>query len=56
VATVPAYHTDSPENLPKHRAVYHNKNTCPDGKRIKPEHRKSGTGGRRLCKVCPKVS
>ena len=47
MATVPPYHTNSPEYLPKHREVYHDKDTCPDGKRIKREHWESGTG---VCK------
>ena len=41
---------------PKHREVYHDKDTCPDGKRIKPEHRESGTGGKKHCLECYKVS
>jgi hypothetical protein len=55
MAKVPAYHTDSPEYPPKHREVYHDKDTCPDGKRIKPEHRKPGTGGKKHCLECDKV-
>ena len=31
---VSAYHTNSLEYVPNHRAVYHDKDTCPDGKRI----------------------
>jgi hypothetical protein len=46
----PAYHTDSPEY--SHREVHHNNNDCPNGKQIKPEHRKSGTGGKPLCEHC----
>ena len=51
MSTVP-YHTNSPEYPPKHREVYHDKDTCPDGKRIKPEHKESGTGGKQHCKEC----
>ena len=54
--TVKPYPTNSPEYPPKHREVYHDKDTCPDGKRIKPEHKEQGTGGKQLCKECPKVS
>jgi hypothetical protein len=54
--TVQPYHTNSPEYPPKHREVYHDKDTCPDGKRIKPEHKERGTGGKQHCKECPKVS
>jgi hypothetical protein len=50
------YHTDSPEYPAEQREVYHDKSNCPDGERIKPEHRKNGTGNRRHCKECPKVS
>lgn len=46
----PAYHTDSPEY--SHREVHHNNNDCPNGKQIKPEHRKAGDGGKPLCKNC----
>lgn len=46
MAKVSPFHTDS------HRSVYHNNSSCPDGKRIKPPHRKPGSGGRRLCRVC----
>lgn len=54
--TVPAYHTNSPEYPPKHREVYHDKDTCPDGRRIKREHRETGTGNKKHCLECPKVS
>jgi len=50
------YHTDSPEYPPKHREVYHDKTDCPDGKRIKAEHRKNGDGGKKHCLECDKVS
>jgi hypothetical protein len=37
--------------------VYHNKKNCPDGKKIKKEHKKSGRGtGRHLCKECAKLT
>lgn len=47
-----AYHTNSAEYPPKNREVYHNNNQCSEGKKIKLEHRESGTGGKPLCKVC----
>jgi hypothetical protein len=31
------------EYEPKHREVYHDHNNCPDGKRIKDEHREQAT-------------
>jgi hypothetical protein len=46
------YHTDSPEDPPEHRNVYHDHNDCPDGKRILPKNRKSGTANRPRCKAC----
>lgn len=49
------YHTTRWEYAPEHRNVYHNDSACPDGKRIKPEHRQSGTAGRPLCKECAKL-
>ena len=56
MSKVESYHTDSPEYPPKQREVYHYKDTCPDGKRIKAEHRKSGTGNEKPCLECAKVS
>lgn len=53
--TVPAYHTNSTDYDPKYRQVYHDKDTCPDGKRINALHRESGTGGKRHCLECDKV-
>jgi hypothetical protein len=55
LAKVAPYHTDSPEYPPQHREVYHDHDDCPDGKRILPQHRKSGTGGKRRCKECEKL-
>ena len=52
MARVAAYHTDSQEEPPRHREVYHNHDDCKDGKRIMPQHRKEGTGGKPLCKEC----
>lgn len=52
---VAAYHTDSPEYPPEHRNVYHDYDNCPDGKRIKPWHRKAGTANRPRCDECKKL-
>jgi hypothetical protein len=49
MAKVYPYHTDSAEYP---REVHHDNDACPDGKRIKSEHRKTGTGGHPLCKEC----
>ncbi len=55
MAKVPTYHTDSEEYPPRHRNVYHDHDDCPDGKRILPKHRKSGTGGKSRCDECIKL-
>jgi hypothetical protein len=49
------YHTDSKEYPPEHREVYHDHEDCKDGKKILPEHRKTGTGGKVRCKECIKL-
>jgi len=51
----PAYHTDSPEYPPTHRAVYHDYNACPEGKKIESKHRKAGNGGKLRCDECKKL-
>jgi hypothetical protein len=56
VALVQPYHTTSREYPPEHRNVHHNKDTCPDGKRIKRDHRIPSDGGKPLCKECQKVN
>jgi hypothetical protein len=55
MAKVAAFHTSSPEYPREHREVYHDKDTCPDGKKIKSEHRVDGTGNRKHCLECDKV-
>lgn len=52
MAKCPPYHTNSPEYPPKERNVYHDDDDCPDGRRIKPEHRRSGTDNRPRCDAC----
>lgn len=54
MAKIAAFHTNSPEYLPKHREVYHDKDTCSEGKKIKREHRVAGTGNRKHCSECAK--
>jgi hypothetical protein len=49
------YHTSTTEYPPEHRNVYHDRDNCPNGKRIKPEHRLSGKGGKPRCKECEKL-
>lgn len=55
MSTVAAFHTDSPEYAPTHREVYHDKDTCPDGKKIKSNHLVKGTGGKKHCKQCDRL-
>ena len=52
---VAPYNTNSPEYLPQHRNVFHDQDDCPDGKRIKREHREAGSGGKAHCKECTKL-
>lgn len=56
MATVAPFHTNSPEYPPKHREVYHDKDTCPDGKRILDKHRVPGIGNKKHCLECFKVN
>lgn len=56
MATVNPYYTSLLEYPALQREVYHDKNTCPDGKTIKPEHLNSGTAGKPLCQKCRGVS
>jgi hypothetical protein len=55
MATVKPFHTNSEEYPPEHREVYHDKDTCPYGRRIKPEHRERGTGDKLHCSQCEKI-
>ncbi len=55
MARVHAYHTTTPEHG-AHHGVYHLHDDCPSGKRIKAEHRTSGTGGHRLCEECAELA
>lgn len=48
---VSPYHTILKESPPE-RDVYHDHDDCPDGKRIKPEHKAAGTDGRPKCDAC----
>jgi hypothetical protein len=50
------YHTTTPEYPPEVRECHHDHNDCFEGKKIKPQHRVSGAGKYRLCKVCEKMA
>lgn len=54
MSKVSPYHTSLPEKPPE-RDVYHDHDNCVDGKRIKPEHKRSGMAGRPRCKECQKL-
>lgn len=45
------YHTVT-EEKPEQRDVFHDHDDCPDGRRIEPQNRRSGTGGRPRCDAC----
>jgi hypothetical protein len=51
MAKVPAYHTSLSE-YGGERDVYHDHDDCPAGRRIKLEHRTSGTANRPKCDDC----
>jgi hypothetical protein len=52
MAKVAPYHTNSLEEPPEHRQVYHDHDNCHDGSRIMARHKEQGTGGKPRCKVC----
>jgi hypothetical protein len=49
------YHS-SMEGSGDERSVFHDRNDCPAGSRIKPENRVSGTAGRSKCKDCQNIA
>ena len=55
MARVPPYHTFSLKAPPQAWVVYHDDDSCPDGKEIPPRHREPGTGLRTLCERCRKI-
>ena len=55
MAKVSPYHTNSTEYPPEHRNVYHDHDDCPEGRKILPKHRESGTGNKLRCKECIKL-
>jgi hypothetical protein len=50
------YHTNSREYPPELQSVHHDHDECPDGKRIKLEHKTWGDGGKPRCKECIRLS
>jgi hypothetical protein len=51
---VSPYHTILEEHPPE-RNVYHDHDDCPDGRRIKPEHKRTGTANRPRCDACKRL-
>lgn len=52
MAKVPAFYSVNEEKKPASQRVHHNDNTCPPGRDIPANERRSGTGGYRLCDDC----
>jgi len=46
---VPPYYSENQD-------VYHMCGNCTEGNNIEPKNRRSGTGGKRLCKRCESMS
>ena len=49
MAKVPAFHAEG-------SGVYHDNNQCTEGNNIEPRNRESGTGGKRKCFHCSRLS
>jgi hypothetical protein len=55
MAKVSPYHTNSIEEPPEHREVYHDHDDCFEGNKIQKKHWESGDGGKPRCKQCIKL-
>jgi hypothetical protein len=55
MAKVSPYHTNSTEYPHEHRNVQHDHDDCPDGKKIKSEHRANRAGYKPRCSECIKL-
>ena len=55
MAKVSPYYTNSPEYPRRYREVHHDHDDCPDGRKIQPNHRRAGMGGKPPCKECQKL-
>lgn len=49
MAKVPAFHAEDSD-------VYHDNDKCTEGNNIESRNRKSGTGGKRKCSHCARLS
>lgn len=52
---VSPYHTSVLHYSAEERNVYHDRDDCPAGRRIKLEHRTAGTANRPKCKDCARL-
>jgi len=52
MGTVPEFHSASPEDPP----VWHDQSDCYEGKKILPQNKRDGRGGKRRCEVCDSLS
>jgi hypothetical protein len=54
MAKVAPFYSVNEVDKPVANRVHHNDNTCPPGRDIPQNERRSGTGGYRLCEDCAK--
>jgi hypothetical protein len=52
IVKVSAFHSKLPSDAPR----YHDESRCTEGNNIEPRNRVSGTGGRRKCDHCRRIS
>jgi hypothetical protein len=53
---VSAFHSVNEAGKPSDKRVHHNNSSCPSGRDIPQNERRTGTGGYRLCKDCEKYN
>jgi hypothetical protein len=53
---VPEFYSVKEATKPAHSRVHHNNSSCPSGRDIPQNERRTGTGGYRLCDDCKKYS
>jgi hypothetical protein len=52
LAKTAPFHTNAQEYPPRQRQVYHDRDECFEGQKIKDKDRKAGTGGKERCGFC----
>jgi hypothetical protein len=55
MAKVAAFYSVNEVSKPAEKRVHHNDDTCPPGRDIPQQERRSGTGGYRLCEKCQQL-